>query len=261
MSNTYRMSLERHNAPFRGISSREDSVNFDLAVMHDAFHIEKVSGGNPLFRGHTQQIKDNLAALYHGESNTTATIPTAGRIVNNLGRIPDMQDLSLWTPTNGTTVVKGSNRFTLSSNGMLVESGITTIVEANPGDVLSLRFKLKKITGQGTKMAIGAKNFTEEGNDFMIVDLSQFTTGQYIEKRLRCTSRKDIEMVMYSVYETTNGVAASVLIEDFSLSLLQETTVGIIGTDSVMKIELEKENRRLSFLEDRITLNQKRRDK
>lgn len=260
MSKTYRMSLERHNAPFRGISSKEDSVNFDLALMHDFFHLEKISGGNPLFRGHTQQIKDNLAALYHGETNTTASIPTAGKLVTTIGKVPDKQDLSLWTPTNGTTVVKSNNKFILSSNGLLVESGIVTIVEANPGDVLLLRFKVKKLTGQGTKMAIGAKNFTPDGNELLVLDLSQFTTGQYIEKRLRCTSRKDIELVLYSVYETVSGAAASVSIEDFSLSLLRETNVGIIGTDSTMKIEMEMERRKLSFLEDRITSAQRGRD-
>lgn len=109
-------------------------------------------------------------------------------------------------------------------------------------------------------MAIGAKNFTSDGDDFLILDLAQYTTGQYIEKRLRCTSRKDIELVIYSVYETVSGTATSVSIEDFSLSLLRETTVGIIGTDSTMKIEMEMERRKLSFLEDRITSAQKRRD-
>ena len=35
MKRAYKESLERHNAPYRGASSREDVVNFDLAVMHD----------------------------------------------------------------------------------------------------------------------------------------------------------------------------------------------------------------------------------
>lgn len=257
MQKTYRMSLERHNAPFRGISSKEDSVNFDLAVLHDMVHLEKISGGNPLFKGHTQQVKENLSALYYGEGQPTATIPTAGKIVSVLNSIPNKQDLTLWTKTNEVALSKTNKKYTFSSTGLLVPSGIVTLVEANPGDILSIRFKATKLKGQGTKLAIGAENFDSDGDDFKIVDLDGFTTGQYIEKRLYCTSRKDIKIVLYASYETVSGTPTELLVEDFSLNRLQETNVGTVGSDSVIKIELEKEKRRVSFLEDRITTNLK----
>lgn len=264
MTKTHRMSLERHNAPYRGTTRREDAVNFDLAVLHDLFHAEKVAGGNASFPGQTTSITNNFSALYHGEGEPTASIPTAGKITTLLKPFntpeQDIQDLSTWTTTGGVVLTGTPNKYTLSSNGTLVPGGLLATVTAEPGDILFLRFKLTKGNGQGVKVAIGAKDFNGDGDDLKIVSLADFSSGQYINKRLYCQSRQDIRLAIYSVYQTANGVLSNCSIEDFSLGFLHETPVGIIGTDTSpsedalsMKQVLALESKRLSFLEERIT--------
>lgn len=253
MNKKHRNSLERHNAPFRGASSREDTVNFDLAVMHDLVHIEKVSGGNAGYDGHSDYITGNLSALYHGEGTTRNTIPTAGKIVTVLGPVEGLQDLTGWTEQNGANVSAAGNGYTVENTGLLVPSGLISLIEVNPGDILQLRFKLTKLTGQGASFAFGAEDLNYDGDALEILDLSAFSSGQYIEKRLHCQSRQELKVVLYPVYQTTSGTAVTVRFDDFSLNLLHETSVGLSGTDSVMKLELEEERQRLCFLEERIT--------
>ena len=252
MENRYRPSLERHNAPYRGVSSREDSVNFDLAVMHDLFHLEKISGTSNQ-DGHQQDIQNNLTAILSGEKQAKSSIPTAGTMVSVLEKIQGKQDLTLWTGQNGARITASGEQLLLESDGKQLQSGVSTIVNVNPGDILSIRFKATMLKGQGVQFAIGAKNFDNDGDELKIADMETFATGQYIEKRLYCRSRQEVQVVLYLVHQIMYEQPVSLRIEDFSLSLLSETPVGLIGTDSSLKKELEKEENYLAFLEERIT--------
>lgn len=260
MTNNYRASIERHNAPFRGVSSREDAVNFDLAVLHDLFHIEKVSGGNTHYPGHKQHIKDNFSSLLIGEGQATSTIPTAGTLMKVIKPIEDKQDPTQWTKQNGATLTKEQDTYLLNADGKQLEAGLSTIVEVNPGDILSIRLKGTKVKGQGVQIALGAANFDNDGDELKVVDLDTFETSQYIEKRLYCRSRQEVRLVVYVVHQIAYENNVSLQLEDFSLNLLSETPVGLIGTDSQLKRDLKKEEQYIEFLEERITKRDTGRD-
>ena len=257
MKRAYKESLERHNAPYRGASSREDVVNFDLAVMHDLFEIDKASGENEAFDGHKQFITDNLAALYHGDATAKASIPTAGKIVAVQKKDAEASDLTNWTRENSAILTTDGRDFLLDATGLLVPSGLVYSLEINPGDILQLRFRLSKLIGQETIFAFGAKNFNYTGDELIFLDLDGFWPGGYVEKRLYSQSRQTVQLVLYAVHQTTSNLPVKISLEDFSVNYLHETSVGLTGSDSLLKPELERQQCQLSFLEDRITTEEK----
>lgn len=248
----YRSSVERHNAPYRGISSREDAVNFDLAVIHDLFHLEKVSGGNKKVDGHKQFTQKNLSGLYLGETDVQTSIPTAGRFVSSIGEIPDTKDLTKWSKKNDAAAVKEGDGFRLTATGKLPAASLSTIITVNPGDIILLRLHIDKVIGQETKIAIGALNFNNDGDELDIYPLNDFQSGHYIEKRLYCTSRQDIRLALYVAYETKQGVPVEWLVKDFSVEKLNESLVGINGLEHTVKPALEVVRQSLSFVEEQI---------
>lgn len=257
MEKKHRHSLERHNAPFRGASLCEDSVNFDLAVLHDLHYIDRMHNGSEEKNGHLQFLDENRAALYHGEGTPFTTLATAGKIVSIQGKIDAASDLKEWTSENSATRTAEDDAFLLGASGLLLPSGFYYLLETNPGDILQLRFRLTKVTGQGTTLAFGAKDLNYDGDMLETVDLADFSSGQYIEKRLYCQSRQELKLVLYPAYQSESGTAVSVRIENFAVNKLQETEVGIVGNDAFLKPELEVQRQKINHIEERLTATKK----
>lgn len=244
----YKSSVEIKNAPYRGISSRKDAVDMELGIQHDLFQIQKISGGNPNFIGHKNEIVQNLTAIYFGGNPSRSSYPTSGSINTVKEHLNQFDDLKEWTSVRQTTVNFENNVFKIDNNGLLATAGILSVYPANVGDFIQIRFKIKKGFGEKVKIAVGALGIDSGKDDLTIYDLNEFNTGQYVIKRLCCKSRQDIQLVLYSAYETASGVPSRLFIEDFSVSLLNQTDVGVVGTDNVLKQGLETEKLRLGFL-------------
>lgn len=260
MAKIYRPSLERHNAPYRGVSSREDGVNFDLAVLHDLTYLERISGGNEKFDGHKQQIEGNFSSLYHEEGHVTASAPSAGKLVTQ-SRILNHSQPNGWTTLGGAVLTKTSNWNHWTLRGTTHQAGLTKSVSLEPGDTLVLRAKISALVGAtGSQFAWGVTNMNGAGEDFDTYNTNQFIVGsgkrasQYIEKRLYSDSRQIVDVVIYAVYGT-EGIT-TLNLTDLSLSLYEENMAKITGVDLSIKRRLDGTDDQLSFLEERI-LNQK----
>lgn len=248
----YRSSIERMNAPYRGVTKREDAVNFELAALHDLFHIQKVAGGNPRFLGHKHYIQNNLSAIYVGETNVKTNTPTAGTFYNRIGEVEDANELADWSIRNGGEIHKEDNRYRLKANGLQAGVALTKIVTVNPGDIIQMRFKATSIKENNTIIALGALNFSNDGDDLDFYPLSAFKGGSYIEKRLHCQSRQDIQLVVYIAHETTQGSPVEWQVNDFSVNWLSESLVSINGLENTVKPALEVADLTLSYIDEEI---------
>lgn len=256
MANTYRSSLERHNAPYRGVTSREDDVNFNLAVLHDLTQIQRVSGGHPSFSGHRDQIQDNLSAIYHGEGTVTASAPTAGMLVTKTKTLPQ-SDPSGWSLTGGAVCNQKTGWRTWELKGTTHRSGLSKTVPLEPGDTLVLRAQISALQPIGaTRFAWGARDFNGVEESLTFLDTADFLVGSgkkagaYIEKRLRSEGRQEAEIVLYAVHGTEG--TTTLLLTDLSLSLYAENPAGIAPMDPSLKRRLDGTGDQLAFLEDQI---------
>lgn len=256
MARTYRSSLERHNAPYRGTTSREDTVNFDLSVMHDLTHIEVVSGGNEKIAGHKDSIEENFSAIYHEEGLITASIPTAGKLVSRKHTLSE-SIFDGWTLTGGATRKKELGWKSETLTGVTHQDGIKKIVSLEAGEILVLRVKLTAKTGStGTHFSFGAKTINQGEEDLQTLATIDFLenkgkrAGAYIEKRLYSESRQDVEVVFHAI-EGAQG-NTTLLMTDFSLSLYSEQDIKVSGLDSSIKGRISGTTDHLEFLEDQI---------
>lgn len=245
----YRPSVEKRNAPYRGISAEADDVNLFLGALHDLTELQIVSGGKDNRRGHSQQIADNFSLLYHGEGESaTANAASAGTIVHQIGPVADRQDLAnaFWTTERGASVTTIAGGIELACTGLLDEQGLSTVVHMEAGDIVSIRFKLTAVEAAGAVFAFGARSFNDGRDDLKRIDLNDFNDGQYIEKRLRCRGRQEVEIVLYGALEA-NPAASACRITDFSLQWLEEIPTGLVGTDKTIKRALAEDRERLAL--------------
>lgn len=245
----YRSSIERHNAPYRGVSSRQDVVNFDLATMHDLFFIQKTSGDNPSFLGHQDFIQNNLKALFVGETNVKTNLPTAGKILCTLDTIGE-QDFTRWQKLEDTQVTKEGINYRMKSSGNFIKVGLKSLFTVDPGDILQMRLKIKKVAGVDVQIALGALNYDSEGDELDFYPLDDFGSFLYLDKRLSFSSRQDVELVFYLAYETKQGLPVEVLVSDFSVKRLEESTVSIQGVEENVKPLIATSILDTSFVED-----------
>lgn len=244
----YRSSIERHHAPYRGVTSRADAVNFDLAVIHDMLDIQKRSGNHPKFDGHKQQIQRNLSAIYTGESNVTGTAPTAGTITHTIGQVEGIQDLSTWRTVGDAQVTKTETGYRVRTNGTAPQSGADTVIPVNAGDIIQIRLKVTAKTYNQTLFGVGALAF--EGEDKLSIQpLENYQDGKYLVHRLKSTATQDMHLVVYGAYETTSNQPVEWTVSDFSVSYLSETPVFIQSTEDVLKTELAVQKQILEYIE------------
>ena len=250
MSREYRASIERMNAPYRGVSSRQDAVNFELATLHDLFHLRKVSGGMVNHKGHQNYIQNNLGGIFIGETDVKTSAHTAGTMLSRLGEVEDSNNLKGWSAVNGASVIENNFNYLVSTTGLQTQAGFTKTVTVNPGDIIQIRFKVRTIEESGTQMAVGAVNFSSDGDELDVLPLAAFKGGKYVEKRLYCTSRQDIKIVVYPAYETTQGTKVSLFISDFSVDWLSEVSVGVNGLEHTVKPSLEVASQTLNYIDE-----------
>lgn len=244
----YRSSLERHNAPFRGTTRREDVVNFDLAVMHDLFHLQKISGGLDNFHGHKNMIEDNLSSLYYNEGEITASIPTAGSLVVKLSDID--RPLSQWHPKlNATLTPEHEERNTFRLISSTHQAGVFIPLKLNPGDIIALRLEIEAMENSHLEFALGTpSNSNEEDIDrYYISDF--YNAPRIIEKRIYSDTDQQIEL---GIYGTWGHEGRTVLkLKNMSLSYLYEKETVLEGMDSQLKFGIRQTEKEIDSLNKR----------
>lgn len=101
----HKLSIERYRAPYRGVTSRYDFVNFYLGVAHDLKYGERQLGLDENFKGLKQKEEENFKMLFVGGDNTpTTNLSSAGKYVHIADNVPVNKDLRDWTKQNDIQV-------------------------------------------------------------------------------------------------------------------------------------------------------------
>lgn len=237
MYEKYRSSLERHNAPYRGASRREDTVNFDLAVLHDLMHIQRVSGDNANYQGHKQNIQDNFTSLYNNEGEVTSSIPSAGFLYQKLDTIE--KPIQNWTKKFNATLTKVNNKWnTYQLKSSTHQAGIVTNLKMAPGEIVSLKVNVESMTQSNLSFAIGSP-YNNNLADIDIYSLKDFYKNpRYIEKRILSETYQELEIGFYGIYNQEG--ASTIHLQNLELSYLYQKENTIEGIDSILKQELRQ---------------------
>lgn len=257
---TYRNSLEKHNAPHRGVSKRSDFVNHQMAVTHDLLEVFNVSGGNSGIRGHRQINQDNLTAITSGTKNITTNNNTAGVIKKVIEVKEDLSDLSSWTipsMTYGIVKKEGYREWLLTppekTKGFFELERTITVQR---GEKLLIRFKPKEWKPD-TVYSIGAMNFDSSGDntkDLKVDEFNNFTkiSNSYFEHTLRFNEERDVKLSIKSKTSPDGSLGESSLhMDEFEIYLIEETDVYIRSLEEEIKPMVNNSKLILADLERR----------
>lgn len=244
----YRPSLKRHNAPYRGVTSEKDVIDFNLGILHDVQFLMKISGGLEGFRGHSHKIKDNLSAIYHGEGEITATIPSAAKLTTKAEKLN--YPFSGWVPvgTITNTTLTGTNRYQLTSS--LHQTGMSKTIPVEPGQILVIRVHITASNTSARNFAIGALNVQGETSDLNLFSAIDFRgdKSHYIEKRIYVETKQDLEVVFYNVYGTEGQ--NQLTLKDFNVFLYRQLPTQLEGVDNTIKNQLAHSIQQLDIIEE-----------
>lgn len=257
---TYRNSLEKHNAPFRGVSSRSDYVNHRMAVTHDLLEIYNLSGGNPEIEGHKQVNENNLNAVVSGDKEITTEGYTAGTIKKVMDEQHELSDLSNWTIpalTQGTINKRTNKGWVLNppdrSKGFFE---LEKAIKVSAGEKLLIRFK-PKVWDYRTVYSFGALNFDSAGDRYEQLTITptknytQIMNG-YFEHILRFNEEREVKLSI-KTENSSNGILGTnpLTIEEFGIYHIEETDVYIKGIDTEIKPIVNNSELMLKHLERR----------
>lgn len=273
-TNEYRTSLERHNAPFRGVSSRSDYVNFQLAVSHDLLHVFNLSGGNVAIDGHKQETAQTLSAVMNGTEDLTRVRYSAGVIKTIEEEFKELSNLNNWT-VPPLTYGEVSEEYTKE-----IQSGETISYEGTPtwrlippetdrgffelehllhvkaGDKLLIRFKPKH-WDPSTVYQFGALNFDSNGHNFKKLEVDNYNSytelsNRYFEHILRFDEERDVRLAIQTT-NTVDGVLGNepLTLEEFGIYSIEETPVYTRSLETELKPMVEAARVTLKRLEER----------
>lgn len=253
---TYRNSLEKHNAPFRGVSKREDFVNHQMAVTHDLLEIFNVSGGNSNIHGHRQINEDNLSAIINGDKNFTTENYTAGIIKKVIKEEEEYSDLSTWTIPNLTygTVQYISPREWVLTPPEKVKGffELEKIINVKAGKKILIRFKPEKWSGD-TVYSIGVTRFDSSGDKTKELKVDEFNnytkvSNSYFEHIVRFDEDRDVRLSIKSKTAADGSLGEEPLhMVEFGIYEIEETDVYIRSLEEDIKPMIN--NSRLTLLE------------
>lgn len=247
MKQYYRQSLERKNAPYRGTTSNHDDTAFNLNVLHSLAYLEKIAGGNQNFKGHKQQIKENLNSLYHNEGEITANSDSSGKMctIKEVYRTP----LSSWTAKLNAVVTPVSNKvntYTLTSRQH--QSGYFNKIKMVAGDILSIRMTIKSNLNNNLSFAIGTLN-NNNIEDISLYSVKDFYNKEItIEKKIYSSTTQEIEYGIFGTWGTEGN--NSFVIKNLTISSLYEQNATVQGIDKVLKIKLRNIEETINALSD-----------
>lgn len=230
----YRTGLEKHNAPYRGVSSRYDFTNFYLSVAHDLLHNYNVSGENPAIKGHKQQIQDLLSAIIEGNTDITTAEYTAGTIKKVIETMTDASNLSKWRRINLTfgDIEKVSEEDWLIKPPEINQGFLEYEfpVHVKPGDKIMFRFKPEDWDGL-THYQFGAINFDSSGDRYKSLQTDSDNsymdiTNRYFEYTLRFDEERDARLSIRTNNSSDGNLRNTpITLKEFGVYLVEETPV------------------------------------
>jgi len=240
----HRHSIEKKNAPYRGVSGKEDFVNGTMEVIHDLVDIANISGE----KGHRKIIQDRMDLLVSGEGGgLESRLYQTGRIC----RVEESNwstDLTTWQRVNNTTVTKNGKTFIVSEGGLLDPAGIRLGIDVQPGDVYMLSMKIRPLTGKVDEIKWGASRINLGNKELETLNLTGKSTGVYVDKRLYCQHREQMEIALYLHDLPTTLAATSVEISDFHIYRVYEEEIRLKGLEMESKVELEEMSQEIKSL-------------
>ena len=256
----YRSSLERHNAPYRGVSSVKDYVNFHLSVTHDLFEIYNRSGGNPNIKGHQDMVQDNMSSILEGTKDLSHGTYTAGTITSVVEEIVSLSNLMNWSRPNLTY---GEVEKVGARDWLLVppttDKGFFEwehLIRVQPGEKIMIRFKPED-WNPNTVYQFGAKNFDSSGDNFKKLEVDDFNSftklsNEYFEYTLRFNEERDVRLAIQTTNSTTGTLGSSpVTLKEFGVYRMEEVEVHTRGLEEDIKPMVENNRLALKHLEGR----------
>lgn len=258
----YRNSLEKHNAPYRGVSKKSDFVNFRMAVTHDLLEMYNRSGGNPSIPGHKQFNQNNLSSIINGDKNLTTNAYTAGvlkKITNELTRASNLTKWTIPNLTYGIVNHIGGREWELIPPA--TEKGffeLEYLLEAKKGEKLLIRFKPKEWNPQ-TVFSFGIISYGQNENEKMKdLKATEFETvtevrNKYFEHIIRFDEDEEVRLSIRTKNSEDGNLGNDTLIfKEFGIYQIEETIVQNISLDKELKPALNAVELKLDNLERRL---------
>lgn len=240
----HRHTLERRNAPYRGLSRQEDFVLPYTKAVRDLTRLLYIAGEE----GHRQQTDGLLDRMVAGrKGDLRHSVLPGGKIVK-VEQAEWGQSLDGWESVGGATVTPEGRGWLLSEEGLLDPAGVRLRVAVNPGDVLWMSMFVRPSSGDVSGIRFGSSRINNGEEELKNIDLSEEIDGIWVDKRLYCDEKEEVEMSILLHKEPSILGAGAIYIEDFEWGFAFETETGLTGYDYIKDVEL----RRLSHLVEAI---------
>ena len=245
----HRPSFEKINAPYRGVSSKDDFVNAVHAITHDLVYTQIKSGGKEGKRGHQQQIDDNFTLLYAGEGEReTATLPSAGVYSKIIEPANISQDLSssVWTFSNGVVKTKSDNKITLNEKGLVSPAYLSGSLPVKLGEIIYIRFKGRVVEGDGKAFYVGVDNLNSEGEFLKHIELTSEMKWHDLKIYSNQSQLIDLRFYLHKLPEQL--AKTTIEIDSLEIMRMEETNCSIAGISDVLNKELSVADNKIEFL-------------
>lgn len=241
----HRHTLERRNAPYRGATIQEDFVLPYTRAVRDVTRLLYVAGKE----GHRGQTDGLLEGLVSGNpSSLRNSLMASGNIVR-MRPAGTNQDLRDWEKVNNATTTTSGRGVLLSEGGLLDPAGVRLRVLCKPGDILWVSFFVKRVSGDARHFKYGAWRINGGQKDLEPLNLQEENDGVWVDKRLYCREREEVELALMLHDEPSELAACSLLIEDFAWGFAEETPVNLDGIEHGIKNEARRASERIQSME------------
>lgn len=241
----HRHTLERRNAPYRGATVQEDFVLPYTRAVRDVTRLLYIAGKE----GHRGQTDGLLEGLISGSATSLRnSLLASGKIVR-MREEASNQDLMDWEKMNNASVTASGRGVALSEGGLLDPAGVKLRVLCKPGDILWMSFFVRKLSGDARHFKYGGWRINGGQKDLDSIDLEEQNDGVWVDKRLYCREREEVELGLILHDEPSQLAACSLLIEDFAWGFAEETPVNLDGVEHGVKRETKKVSERIQSME------------
>lgn len=256
----YYPSTERHNAPYRGVSSKQDYVNFHLGATHDLLNIFNISGKNENIEGHEDIIDGNLTSVFEGEKEIKHVTYSAGTIKKVLEKKEALSNLENWTIPHMTYgQIRNTGQDSWEFTPPEIERGffeLEHIFHVSPGDKILIRFKIDE-WNPDTVYRFGARFFDASGDNFKELEVTEWKTysdnvDNYFEHTLRFDEERDVRMAIQTTNSQQGTLGESPLrIKEFGIYAIEEFDVYNRSLEKDIKPKIKSSQLTLKQIEER----------
>ncbi len=238
---TLRPTTIRSNARYRGPTELSKYSNFIGEALHDMSLLGKVidSGGTDN-RGQSDFIKDNLVAYFSGDqAHIVSNIDTAGYL-HGLGSDTGISLVGTdWTIVGAAIKTDLSTGVDLIGSNLNATSGITITYPVQEGQILYMRMKVEVLENGTTSFSIGSDDVNNGEGSKLLLDLDSLSSNpSYIGHMIECKYKEQITLQIYLRDQAIDSYNGHILINDFSVCLLQRDHYHLNALNSSLKSQV-----------------------